>query len=249
MPGNGGTPNGYQGASGNTSTGGMGAVGKSGENGATGKTGTNFVVSNPIVYGKQIPVAMVVPVVKSSTANLAANAASLVIIGTGFSASPMFDSVTFTGGVTGTITSASPTKLVVSDLSGLMAGSLSVTVTSLGIESSAPEPIATVVPLVTVVKTGLPMGASSVTISGFGFDPNGTDRVNFGGGVTGTIETVLPNEIVVDDLSGLKVGSLMASVTVDGHNSGKEVEVAKVMPAPDESHDWLDGTFSAIELV
>ena len=82
--------------------------------------------------------------VTPATANLPANAASLVIHGTGFSTTPGNNTVTFSGVAMGTVTSATATQLTVTNLSGLQAGSLTAIVTASGVSSGVPVQVATV---------------------------------------------------------------------------------------------------------
>jgi len=69
------------------------------------------------------------PTVTASTATLSGLATTLIIQGSGFSTAVADDTVTFSNGATGTVTSASATQLTVSNLSGLEEGNLYVTVT------------------------------------------------------------------------------------------------------------------------
>src|SRR5262249_13790570 len=71
------------------------------------------------------------PVVSSSRAYLPANASSLTINGFGFDTNPANDTVSFSGGATGTVTNATATQLTVGNLSGLTPGSLSASVSTL----------------------------------------------------------------------------------------------------------------------
>ena len=91
--------------------------------------------------------------------------------------------------------------------------------------------VATVIPVVTPSTASLAANATSLTINGFGFDPiAANDVVSLGGGVTGTVSTATANQLTVTSLVGLKFGSLTASVTVDGQDSGTAVQVATVKP-------------------
>jgi hypothetical protein len=89
-------------------------------------------------------VATVIPDIFTSVADLAPTAKSLVIRGAGFSSKKAGDIVTFSGGVTGTVTNATATTLTVSDLMGLVAGPLSLTVTSNGISNGIETEVANV---------------------------------------------------------------------------------------------------------
>ena len=90
------------------------------------------------------------PVMTANTANLPANATTLIIQGFGFTSAAGNNTVTFTGGATGTVTSATTTQLTITNLSGLLPGSLSASVTVSGplgflpYRSSASVQVATV---------------------------------------------------------------------------------------------------------
>ena len=160
-----------------------------------------------------VPVATVVPVVTAKIANLAANATTLIIHGEGFASTALDDTVAFSGGASGKVTAATATTLTVTSLTGLTVGSLTATVTSNSVSGTSAVPVATVIPV----------------INGFGFDPiAANDVVSFGGGVTGTVSTATANQLTVTSLTGLKFGSLTASVAVDGQDSGTAAQVAIV---------------------
>ncbi len=179
--------------------------------------------------GTAVEVANVTPVVTKSTTNLAANATTLVIHGVGFSTTMANDKVTFSGGVTGTVTAATATALTMKSLKKLVAGKLLASVSVSGISSGAAVQVATVTPMVTKSTTSLAPSATTLTINGFGFDPTAAnDTVKFSNGVTGTVKTATNNQLVIINLTGLVAGSLTAIVTVDGESSGAAVEVADV---------------------
>jgi hypothetical protein len=67
-----------------------------------------------------------------------------VIQGFGFSSTLADNTVTFNNGTTGKVTSATATTLTVTDLSGLIAGSLTAIVISNGVSSGADVEVATV---------------------------------------------------------------------------------------------------------
>jgi hypothetical protein len=90
-------------------------------------------------------VATVIPDIFTSETELPPTAKSLLIHGAGFSSDKADDIVTFGGGVTGTVTSASTTTLIVSDLVGLVAGPLNViTMTSNGKSNTTSVEVAVV---------------------------------------------------------------------------------------------------------
>jgi hypothetical protein len=189
------------------------------------------VTVNSVSSGAPVQVATVVPVITSSTADLAATATSMTIAGFGFDTNAANDSVTFSGGATGTVTSATATTLTVTSLSGLVAGALNASVTVNSVSSGAPVQVATVVPVITSSTADLAANATSMTIAGFGFDTNAAnDSVTFSGGATGTVTSATATTLTVTSLSGLVAGVLNASVTVNSVSSGAPVQVATVVP-------------------
>jgi uncharacterized repeat protein (TIGR03803 family) len=195
------------------------------------------VTVDGVSSGSPVQVATVAPVVTSSTANLPVNAANLTISGIGFDKNAANDSVTFDNGVTGKVTSATTTSLIVSlsGVSGLTAGTLlHASVTVDGVSSGNPVQVATIAPVVTSSTANLPANATSLTINGLGFDKNtANDSVAFDNGVTGTISSATATSLVVNlsGLSSLTAGTALdASVTVDGASSGTSVPVATLAP-------------------
>ncbi len=200
---------------------------------------------NGISSGTAVQVGTVIPVVTSSTANLAANASSLTINGFGFSTTASNDSVSLSGGASGTVTSASSTQLTVTSLSGLVLGNLTASVTVSGVSSGTAVQVATVIPVVTSNTANLPVTASSLTINGFGFDSTASnDSVSFSGGASGTVTSASSTQLTVTGLSGLLLGNLTASVTVNGVSSGAAVEVATVVPAENPALAYVSYTFA-----
>ncbi len=64
------------------------------------------------------------PVVTKSTTSLSPSATTLTIKGFGFSTTIADDTITFSNGVTGTVSTATNNELVIIDLKGLKAGPL-----------------------------------------------------------------------------------------------------------------------------
>ena len=117
----------------------------------------------------------------------------------------------------GTVTHASATSLTIS-VSGLLPGPLSAVVSADGVSTFNTQ-VATVIPVVTPSTASLAANATSLVINGFGFDPIADDDIlSFGGGVDGTVSTATANQLTVTSLTGLKSGSLTASVAVDGQD-------------------------------
>jgi hypothetical protein len=185
--------------------------------------------------GPAVQVAVVDPVVTSSTANLTADQTSLTINGFGFDGTtPGNNLVTFSGGATGTVTASSATTLTVTGLTGLLGGPLTATVavTVGGTSYSSPTPVevAAVVPVLTASATNLPASSTQLTITGFGFDAAtpGNNVVTFSGGATGTVTAATSTSLTVTSLAGLGVGPLFASVEVDNNSRSAAVQVATV---------------------
>ena len=125
--------------------------------------------------------------VTSSAADLPANSTIVTINGSGFDANAANDSVTFSNGVTGTVTAATGFSLTVS-LTGLSSGAggtaLDASVTVDGVSSGNAVQVATVLQVVTAVSpnTGPTAGGTSVTITGAGL--TGATAVKFGSAAT-----------------------------------------------------------------
>jgi hypothetical protein len=85
----------------------------------------------------------VIPVVTPGTTLLTTTSTTLTIDGVGFDSNPANDHVTFSGGVTGTISAATATTLTVTGLTGLNVGPLSAAVTVNGAVSNQAQ-VATV---------------------------------------------------------------------------------------------------------
>ena len=188
------------------------------------------VTSNSVGSGAAVQVATVVPVITVSTANLAANATSLVINGFGFSATPANNTVVLTGGTAGTVTAASVTQLTI-NVSGLTTGSLTATV-AVGGATSASAQVATVTsPIVTANTVNVAVSAVSMVINGFGYSTTPTNNVvTFSGGITGTrtVTAATANSLTVT-LSGQVTGALNAVVVTNGQSSGAAVRVATIV--------------------
>ncbi len=102
------------------------------------------VTVNSISSGTAVQVATVTPVVTKSTASLSPSARTLTIKGFGFDPTAANDKVTFNNGVTGTISTATNNQLVITNLSGLVAGPLTAVVTVDGESSGTAVEVADV---------------------------------------------------------------------------------------------------------
>ena len=81
-------------------------------------------------------VASVTPVVTTSAAGLAANAATITINGYGFDTTAAHNSVIFNGGATGIVTSATATALTVTFSTAPTAGNLTAVVITDGVPAA-----------------------------------------------------------------------------------------------------------------
>ena len=93
----------------------------------------------------------------ASTADLAANATTLTINGTGFSTTAANNTVVFNDGAVGTVTNATATSLTVSiSTMPTAVGSLTAVVTTNGVSSGSAVQVATVAPVVLQAPTASP---------------------------------------------------------------------------------------------
>ena len=160
----------------------------------------------------------------------------MTIAGFGFDTTAAHDTVTFSNGVTGTVTSATSTSLTVSltGLSSVTGGTaLDANVTVDGVSSGSAVEVATVIPAVTSSTANLASTATSMTIAGYGFDTTAAhDTVSLSNGVTGSVTAATSTSLTLS-LTGLSTVStgtaLDASVTVDGASNGSAVQVATVV--------------------
>ena len=126
-------------------------------------------------------VATVTPVVTSSTANLASNAATVTISGYGFNATtPSDNTVTFSGAAVGTVTAATATRLTVTFATEPTAGNLTASVASNGQSSGSAVQVASVGPVVlSNAAYHLAANATTLIINGYGFDTTPGETPSF----------------------------------------------------------------------
>lgn len=209
---------------------------------------TAIVTSNGVSSGTTgVQVATVTPIVTASTANLAANAASLTIQGIGFFIPSDGDAVTLSGGATGTVIGGTTTQLTVANFTNLTAGKLTAVVSSPGVTSGSPVQVATVIPVVTASSADLAANAATLVINGFGFSTTASNNlVTFSGGATGKVTIATPTQLTVTALSGLTAGKLTAAITSNGVSSGMQVQVGVVTPTITASTANLAGNASSL---
>ncbi|OWK43391.1 FG-GAP repeat domain-containing protein [Fimbriiglobus ruber] len=194
---------------------------------------TAVVTTDGVASGSPVRVATVIPVVTTSAADLAANAATLMISGFGFDPTVANDSVAFDDGASGTVTAATPTSLTVTfSTLPTTASGLTAVVTIDGVSSGAPVQVATVTPVVTAGTAVLAANGTSLTIAGFGFDPTtANNAVTFNDGVVGSVTAATPTSLTVTlTTNPTKAGNLTAVVATGGMSSGSPVQVATVTP-------------------
>ncbi len=211
---------------------------------------TAVVTTNTVSNGSAVQVATVQPVITPATSSLAANATTLTINGFGFSPTASNNTVSFTNGAVGTVTSATSTSLVVT-LTTLptAAGDLEATVTSGGVTSSSAQ-VAEVIPVVTAKTTSLAADSSTVTISGFGFSTTAANNVLvFDNGAVGTVSTATATLLTVTlSTKPTTAGSLSVTVTTNSNSNGSPVQIASVRPVITSSTTALDADASTIQI-
>jgi hypothetical protein len=178
-------------------------------------------------------VAAVAPAVTSSASNLAANATTLTINGSGFDTTAAHNTLTFNNGAVGTVTTATATALTVTfSTKATATGSLTVIVTTDGASSGSPIQVANVVPVVTSSTNKVAANATTFTINGFGFDTTAANNtVVLSDGAVGTVTAATATALTVTfSTNPAKAGSLTAVVTTDSVSSGAAVQVANVAP-------------------
>jgi hypothetical protein len=164
------------------------------------------------------------PTVTQSLSNLAINATTLTITGTGFSTTAANNTVTFSSG-TGTVTSATATQLTVTFNSQPVEATLSAVVTTNGIGSGSEVEVATIVlaPSITSISpaAGPLAGGTTITIAGSNF--GNVTAVTIGGiAVTNfTVNTGALNAqtITATTPAGTRGAANVVVTTADGSSS------------------------------
>jgi hypothetical protein len=198
--------------------------------GAT-RTGTLTIAGQTFTVTQAAPV-----VVTPSSADLAINATTLTITGSGFDATtPGNNTVTFSSGAIGAVTAATATSLTVTfSTAPTVTGSLTAIVTSNGVSSGAAVQVANVVaaPTVTANTANLPQDAQTLIIEGTGFSATPANNlVMLSTGmvfVTDSTATQLTCSLSAPPAPG----SLTATVTSNGGSSGAPVQVATIFARP-----------------
>ena len=191
-------------------------------------------VTTDYVPSAQAEVAAIQPVVTSSTANVSAGTATLTINGFGFDAGGGTNTVTLNGGSPITATNVTSTSLDVALPSNLPVGVVSAVVTTDAVDSNSGTvvQVATIVPAVTTVTTGINADAATLTINGFGFDTTpGNNAVAFNNGALGHVTAATATTLTVTFDTQPTGGNLYAVVTTDtSYSSSTPIQVATVAP-------------------
>ncbi len=173
-------------------------VSVSGLNALTAGTALHASVSiASLSSGSAVQVANVAPVVTTSTANLSANATTLVIHGASFDTDPTHDLVSLSSG-TGTVVLASATSLTI-NVSGLVAGNLLAIVTTDGVDSGSPVQVAVITPVTPILTWNNPADISYGT-------PLGSEQLDAGANVPGSFSYTLVNGFTPASGAVLKAG-------------------------------------------
>lgn len=191
------------------------------------------IIKNPFASGAAVQVATVVAgiVVTPNSDSRATNAPTLVIAGTGFSATANQNTVTFNLGAVGTVTSATTTELTVTfSTQPTSTGSLTAVVavsTSNGDSGTAVE-VATIVaaPTVSLNAAYFPIDDLELIISGTGFDAGtpANNLVTFNHGAVGTVTAATTTQLTVSmDTQPNQTGNFTASVNSFGGDSNTEI--------------------------
>ena len=193
---------------------------------------TAVVTTNSIVSGAAVKVAVVSPTITAATANLVANAATITINGSGFDTTAANNTVAFSNGAVGTVTSATATALTISLSTKPAAGPLTAIVRTNSVASGTAVQVAKVIPVVTSSTSNLSANSSTVIINGFGFDTTATHHlVTFNNGAVGTVTAATATALTVSlKTKPTAAGGLTAVVTSNGSSSGAAVQVATVTP-------------------
>jgi len=160
------------------------------------------------------------PTVTVNTSNLANNATTLTITGTGFDPIAANNTVSFSSG-TGTVTSATATALTVTFNTALDLGTLGAVVTTNGISSGDEVQVANIVnaPTITGISpaAGPTAGGTTITISGLDFI--NVTGVTIGGIAASSFTVVNGQKITAITPPGTRGAANVLVSTVDGTNS------------------------------
>lgn len=149
------------------------------------------------------------PVVTSFTPSSGASTTAVTINGTGFSATPASNSVSFNG-IAATVSSATTTKLVVAVPTGATTGKIGVTVAGQTGQSGSNF---VVKPKITGFSPGSGSAGTTVTINGDGFSGTpGANTVTFYNNKTATVVSASVSQLVVTVPAGTTTGTIKVAV-------------------------------------
>jgi ribosomal protein L6P/L9E len=203
---------------------------------------TAVVTANGATSGAAVQVSTIVAapsVTETSSTNLAVNAPTLVITGTGFNATfPAANRVAFNLGAVGTVTAATSTSLTVSFTTPPTSlSTLTAVVTSYGGSSGAAVTVADIVaaPVVTASSASFWVDTPTLVITGSNFNTTSAsaNTVTLSLGAVGTVTAVTSTSLTVSLTTPPTLpGNLTAIVTANGGTSGAAVQVATVVDGP-----------------
>lgn len=181
------------------------------------------------------------PTVTATSSNLAVDAPTLVITGTGFSTTPANNVVMLSSGAA-TVTTATATQLTLTFGDQPAAGTLTAEVLSssdgeIFIASGTAVQVATVVaaPTVTQSLANQASNVTTVTITGTGFNATtpSANTVVFNLGAVGAVTAATSTQLTVTlSTQPSSNGGLTAVVTSNGGSSGNPVQVNTVVAVP-----------------
>ena len=201
---------------------------------------TAVVTSDTFTSGPQVQVATVTPVVTMNAALLLNTSSTIAINGFGFDPTAGNNSVAFNLGAAGTVTSASPTQLVVTFTTQPAAGNLTAIATTDSISSGSAVQVAAVV-LVTIIPNtaSLAEDATQIVINGLGFSPtNANNAISFNDGAVGQVIAASATQLTVAlTTAPTTLGAMNATVIVAGVGIAGPAQVATIVPSPTVTSD------------
>ncbi len=209
------------------------------------------VVTSNGLSSSSMMVATVIPVITSSSTNVAASAETLTISGFGFDPTAANNSVTFNDGAVGSVTAATPTSLTVMfSTTPTAAGTLSAWLTSNGKSNDGSVIVASVVPVVVGNMTVQAANETTLTINGYGFDATAANNsVTFSDGAVGAVTASTSSTLTIAlSTRPETAGSLTAIVSANGQTSGAAVQVAAIAPVVTASSMSLAASPSSVTI-
>ena len=230
-----------------------------------------IVTTNSQTSGNPVQVAYItnLPAINSSNPpNLAINASTINITGSGYFPSPntstlSYNKVTFNLGAIGTVTAITTDTnnnetLTVSfttqpTSTGILTAIVETSTTGSApyLSSGAPVQVANIVAAPTVTSNPtyyLATNSTTITLTGTGFDTTPSNNtVNFSTG-SGVVTAATATQLTVTFTSAPALGNLTAVVTTDGGTSGTPVQVATIVADPTVTPNSANLTTTATTL-